>query len=113
MQTETEDLIESPFADPAWGASRLTPGQKAAILGHEAHDVALADMTADLATGLYRDTATGKAFAAVGGKVFQVREDNRRWRIVKDQAVGPWLQQNPYKQWSFDLQGHCLEGLSQ
>ncbi|MGP0012776.1 dermonecrotic toxin domain-containing protein [Pseudomonas sp.] len=113
VQTETEDLIESPFADPAWGASRLTPGQKAAILGHEAHDVALADMTADLATGLYRDTATGKAFAAVGGKVFQVREDNRRWRIVKDQAVGPWLQQNPYKQWSFDLQGHCLEGLSQ
>ncbi|WP_248767635.1 DUF6543 domain-containing protein [Pseudomonas sp. MWU12-2345] len=113
MPTETEALIESPFADPAWGDARLTPGQKAAILGHEAHEVALADMTPDLATGLYRDTATGKTFAAVGGKVFQVQEDNRRWRIVKEQARGPWLQQNPYKQWSFNLQEHCLEGLSQ
>ena len=113
VQTETEDLIESPFADPAWGASRLTPGQKAVILGHEAHDVALADMTADLATGLYQDTMTGKTFAAVSGKVFQVQEDDRRWHIVKDHKRGPWLQQNPYKQWSFDLQGHCLEGLSQ
>ncbi|MGA8134949.1 MAG: DUF6543 domain-containing protein [Pseudomonas gingeri] len=113
VQTETEGLIESPFADPAWGASRLTPGQKAAILGHEAHDVALADMTPDLVTGLYHDTMTGKTFAAVSGKVFQVQEDDRRWHIVKDHKRGPWLQQNPYKQWSFNLQGHCLEELSQ
>jgi len=70
-------------------------------------------MTADLATGLYQDTMTGKTFAAVSGKVFQVQEDDRRWHIVKDHKRGPWLQQNPYKQWSFDLQGHCLEGLSQ
>ncbi|NWC00221.1 hypothetical protein HX882_30540 [Pseudomonas gingeri] len=112
VPTETADLIESPFADPAWGVVRLTPRQKAAILDHEAHDVALADMTPVLATGLYQDIATGKTFAAVGGKVFQVQEDNRRWRIVKDHTRGPWLQQNTYKQWSFNLQGHCLEGLS-
>ncbi|WP_248796767.1 hypothetical protein [Pseudomonas sp. MWU13-2105] len=112
-QTETETIIESPFPAPAWGDSRLTPGQKAMLLGHEAHEVALEDMTLDLAAGLYKDTVTGNSFAAVGGKVFQVQEDDRRWRIVKDNARGPWLQQNRHKQWSFALQGHCIEDLSQ
>lgn len=112
-QTDTEAPIESPFPEPAWGDSRLTPGQKAAILGHEAHEVALEDMTLDLAAGLYKDIVTGNTFAAVGGKVFRVQQEDRRWRIVKDTARGPWLQQNRHKQWSFDLQGHCIEDLSQ
>ncbi|KIH84332.1 dermonecrotic toxin domain-containing protein [Pseudomonas batumici] len=112
-QTETEGLIESPFPEPACGDCRLTPGQRATILGHEAHEIALEDMTLNLATGLYQDPTTGNTFAAVGGKVFQVQEENRRWRIVKDNARGPWLQQNPHKQWSFNLQGHCIEDLSQ
>ncbi|NWA00012.1 dermonecrotic toxin domain-containing protein [Pseudomonas gingeri] len=111
-QTEAEGLLESPFPEPSWDDSRLTPGQKAAILGHEAHAVALEDMILNLAAGLYTDPTTGNTFAAVGGKVFQIQEDDRRWRIVKDNARGPWLQQNRYKQWSFDLQGRCIEGLS-
>ncbi len=111
-QTETEDLPESPFPEPAWADSPLTPGQKAAILDHEAHAVALEDMALNLTAGLYQDTATGNTFAAVGGKVFQVEENDRRWRLVKDSARGPWLQQNRHKQWSFDLQGHCIEELS-
>jgi len=112
-QTETEAPIESPFPEPAWGDSRLTPGQRAVLLGHEAHEVALQDMTLNLAAGLYQDPTTGNTFAAVGGKVFQVQESHRRWRIVKDNARGPRLQQNRHKQWSFDLQGDCIEDLSQ
>ncbi|CAD5199688.1 dermonecrotic toxin domain-containing protein [Pseudomonas sp. FEN] len=112
-QTETEGVIESPFPMPAWADSRLTSGQKAAILAFEAHDVALEDMTLDLAGGLHHEPTTGSTFAVVGGKVFQVQQDDRRWRVFKDNTRGPWLQQDRHQQWSFDRPGHCIEDLVQ
>ncbi|MGY2287350.1 dermonecrotic toxin domain-containing protein [Pseudomonas gingeri] len=103
-------VVESPFPTPPWADSQLTPGQKSAILDHEAREVTLQDMTLDPATGLYRDATSQRVFVAVGGRVFEVQGDLRRWRIVKDQALGPWLKQGADKRWSFDLEGHCIEG---
>lgn len=109
--SELRKAIESPFPVPAWGNRRLTPGQQNRILEHEAHEVALEEMTLDQATGLHHEPTSGNTFAVVGGRVFQVQQEDRRWRIVKDRVRGPWLQQDRHQQWSFDLQGHCIEDL--
>ena len=112
-QTQAEPVIESPFPAPVWVDSRLTPGQKAALLDYEADGVALEGMSLDLASGLHTEPTTGNTFAAVEGKVFQVQKDDRRWRVVKDNARGPWLQQDQHQQWSFNLPGHCIEEAAQ
>ncbi|NWC10948.1 hypothetical protein HX776_19285 [Pseudomonas agarici] len=106
----TAQVVESPFPESPWQDSGLTPGQKRKILDHEAHEVSLQDMTLDQVTGLYRDATTQRVFVAVGGRVFQVQQDQRGWRIVKDQALGPWLKQDVDKRWSFDLKERCIEG---
>ncbi|WP_419736255.1 dermonecrotic toxin domain-containing protein [Pseudomonas sp. COR18] len=100
---------ESPFPSQAWGDQRLTPGQKAMLLGLQAQRVALQHMTPNRAGDLYTDPASRQTFVAIGGRVFRVRQEQQRWRIVTDSGQGPWLRQDSRGQWSFDLADRCLK----
>ncbi|WP_248767636.1 hypothetical protein [Pseudomonas sp. MWU12-2345] len=106
-----ETPVESAFPRwPAWGDMHLTREQQNRLLGYEARDIALSDLEHDAALGIYTDPSTNRRYAAVRGRVFQVRSEDRRWRIVTDQEPGPWLRKDTQGQWEMDLKGRLLGG---
>ncbi|MGY2287349.1 dermonecrotic toxin domain-containing protein [Pseudomonas gingeri] len=103
--------VESPFPRwPRWGDIPLTREQQDRVLGYEARDIALNDLEHDTVPGIHTDPGTRRQYAAVGGRVFQVRSEDRRWRIVSDQEPGPWLRKDQQGQWELDLKGRLLGG---
>ena len=103
--------VESPFLQwPAWGDMPLTQEQQNRLLGYEVRDIALSDLEHDAALGTHTDPRTHRQYAAVRGRVFQVRIEDRRWRIVTDQEPGPWLRKDAQGQWDMDLKGRLLGG---
>ncbi|NWD69847.1 hypothetical protein HX870_19810 [Pseudomonas gingeri] len=103
--------IESPFPPaPRWADMHLTREQQERLLGYEVRDIALNDLEHDAALGIHTDPDTQRQYAAVRGRVFQVRLEDRRWRIVTDQEPGPWLRKDAQDQWDMDLKGRLLGG---
>lgn len=88
----------------------LTQEQQNRLLGYEVRDIALSDLEHDAALGTHTDPRTHRQYAAVRGRVFQVRIEDRRWRIVTDQEPGPWLRKDAQGQWDMDLKGRLLGG---
>ncbi|WP_026145641.1 dermonecrotic toxin domain-containing protein, partial [Pseudomonas asplenii] len=109
MPAARDSAAQSPFPIPPWDNQHLTPGQKAVLLELQAHRVALEHMTPSRVGDLYTDPVSGRTYVAIGGKVFRVRQERQRWRVVTDSALGPWLRQDDQGQWSFDLPKRCLE----
>ena len=103
--------VESPLPQwPAWGDMQLTREQQNRLLGYEVRDIALSDLKHDAALGIHTDPRTHRQYAAVRGRVFQVRIEEQRWRIVTDQEPGPWLRKDTQGQWDMDLKGRLRGG---
>lgn len=108
-RTTAERFIESPFPAPPWNGHGLVPRQKNRLLALQAHRIELEQTRPNPAGDLYTDPSTGDTFVAVGGTVFQVRQEQQRWRIVTDTGKGPRLRQDNQGRWVFDLPAQCRE----
>ena len=64
----------------------------------EATGVSLHDLQKNPIDGTYKSIESGKLYAHVAGKVFQVAKTSQAWRVVHEDAEGPILQRTPGSQ---------------
>jgi len=96
--------------DFSWGNSGLTPDLRNRLRLLEADNVSLSELEKENLFGLYRNRRTHDEFAAVGGKVYQVRFTQAGYRIVKDDILGPPVRSDENQRWTLDLEGGLRGG---
>jgi len=96
---ETDSLPEF-----SWRNAQLPPDVKARLEAFEVSDIALSELIKDERFNLYQAPLTLKKYAAVAGKVYQVKmQDEGAWHIVSGDNVGPNLKLNYHQQWELNL----------
>ncbi|RRV05606.1 hypothetical protein EGJ27_17480 [Pseudomonas sp. v388] len=76
----------------------------------EVVDIELSALHYDAANTLYRDPLTQTYYAAVQGKVYQVRKVEGVWRINGTDRLGPRLRRDQEQQWQLDLEQELRSG---
>lgn len=97
-------------AEPA-PAEALPSVQMQGLRPYEAHDVVLADLHADPATGIYTHGVKGDQYIPLQGRVFQIVQWRERWRIyIGEGRDGPLVKRNERQRWGLDLAEPLLGG---
>jgi len=121
---ETSALLDDPTSpDPlvqlidaadtfefSWGNSSLTQQIRERLREFEVHDIALYTLQRDELLSVYRDPVTGRAYAAIGGKTYEVQSDEDGWFIVSGDRIGPSVSLDADQQWKLDIQGGLRGG---
>lgn len=95
-----ESATVTPQPAIKWPDINITSPDRIRLKRHESTDVDLGSLTKDSQLGLYNHPTTKKNYAAVEGKVYPVTRSGTLWRIGEDKHRGPYLRQNPSKQWT-------------
>lgn len=111
VSARTQEEYEASGVRPAtresvfsWRNAVLTPELVLRLRAFERHDVELATLQYDSLYNLYLDPATQARYAAVDGKVYQVREQHGVWRIRGDDADGPKVRLSQDQRWELKLE---------
>jgi hypothetical protein len=99
-----------PVPEFSWGNSTRPPQLQRRLQAFEVTNVSLSSLQKDPLFNVYQDSKTLKRFAAVGGKVYQVRFSPDGWRIVESEIDGPFIRLNDHKQWELNLAGGLKGG---
>lgn len=97
----------------AWGGSTLTAEQLTRLHALEARNISLKDLRRDDLLNLFMDSNSGKAYAAVAGRVYQVRRQaaDGSWMIIgADRTPGPTLMLDDKQRWQLDIQSGLKGG---
>lgn len=95
---------DSSRSDYSWSNCALTPQLRSRLRALEVGDIALSDLEHDGLYNLYKDPKTLKQYAAVAGRVYEVKAVNDHWRIVGPGGQpGPLLGLDTDQQWQLDL----------
>ncbi len=103
---------EAPAPGFSWGGVTLTAEQLARLHAMEARNVSLKDLRRDDLLSLFTDPKNGKAYAAVAGRVYEVRREAKdgSWMIIgADRTPGPRLRLDDNQRWQLDI-GSGLKG---
>ncbi|VVP68928.1 hypothetical protein PS918_00832 [Pseudomonas fluorescens] len=104
VSASSEHSAETPESPIKWQDINLTAPDRARLKRHESTDTDLGSLTLDSTLGLYTHPTTKKHYGPVEGRVYPVVKSGTRWRICDDKKQGPYLRQNPAKQWTLDRQ---------
>ncbi|MEZ1314722.1 hypothetical protein QIW53_01765 [Pseudomonas fluorescens] len=100
--------VETPPADRPWSDLRPTAPARTALQPFEVSTVALKDLKKDLSDGTYVQSTTKNRYAAIAGKVYRVAKPGVAWRLLNDEANGPFLTHTPSRQLAIDLDAHTV-----
>jgi Arc/MetJ family transcription regulator len=95
------DLVLPEYS---WRNTQLPAYLKTRLQAFEVSDIALIDLTKVEPINVYEDPRTMKLYAAVAGKVYEVKQFQDHWKIISDTQDGPKLKLNADEQWELDLQ---------
>lgn len=120
-QAEKDELIggdlvadeEVPTPVVYWGGVTLTADQLARLHALQAPNISLKDLRRDDLLNLFMDPNNGKAYAAVAGRVYEVRRQagDGSWMIIgADRTVGPRLMLDENQRWQLDIQSGLKGG---
>ncbi|WP_297844922.1 DUF6543 domain-containing protein [Pseudomonas sp.] len=101
QQSHTLSKLNS-FLEFSWKNSQLPAEIKLRLKAFEASDIALDELLKDDLYNLYKPPLSEKTYAAVAGKVYQVRQELDRWYIVNDDKIGPNIRLNAQQQWELN-----------
>lgn len=76
----------------------------------EVHDMALYTLQRDELLSVYRDPVTGRSYAAIGGKTYELQSDEDGWFIVSGSKIGPSVSLDADQQWRLDIPGGLRGG---
>lgn len=97
------DTSEVPA--PSWKDIASTAATRTLLQPFEANGVSLQTLQKHATQGTYKDMVTGKLYAPVAGKVFQVAKVEQAWRVIHENAEGPILHSTPDgRHWTIDPQ---------
>ncbi|KWS87573.1 MULTISPECIES: dermonecrotic toxin domain-containing protein [Pseudomonas syringae group] len=106
LQLEDEPN-ESGFS---WSNSSLTQQIRDRLREFEAHEIALDTLQRDELLSVYRDPATDRKYAAIGGKTYELQSDEDGWFIIAGKKIGPSVSLDADQQWKLDIQGGLKGG---
>ncbi|MFP3849695.1 dermonecrotic toxin domain-containing protein [Pseudomonas sp. W5-01] len=120
-QAEKDELISADLVEgeevPApvffWGGATLTGEQLTRLHALEARNVSLKDLRRDDLLSLFMNTENGRAYAAVSGRVYEVRRqaESGRWMIIgPDRSPGPCLKLDDRQRWQLDIESGLKGG---
>ena len=76
----------------------------------EVHDVSLSSLQQDRALNTFQDNITLKQYAAVLGKVYQIKSGPEGWCVVKGDQQGPLVKRDAYNHWVLDTELGARQG---
>ncbi|MCF5470016.1 dermonecrotic toxin domain-containing protein [Pseudomonas syringae] len=94
----------------SWSNGSLTQQIRERLREFEVHDIALYTLQRDELLSVYRDPVTSRAYAAIGGKTYEVQSDEDGWFIVSGSNIGPSVSLDADQQWKLDIQGGLRGG---
>ncbi|HEY0286700.1 MAG TPA: DUF6543 domain-containing protein [Pseudomonas sp.] len=109
-EENAQELSLPQPTDFSWQNNNMNAELNARLRTFEVIDVELKTLVKDPLLNLYGDHSADKYYAAVGGKVFQVRQERGQWWIVDKEQSGPPIRLDPLQHWQLDLQSGLLGG---
>ncbi|MCH5513790.1 dermonecrotic toxin domain-containing protein [Pseudomonas syringae] len=94
----------------SWSNSSLTQQIRERLRQFEVHDVALNTLQRDELLSTYHDPLPNREYAAIGGKIYELKSDANGWFIVSGTMVGPPVSLDADQQWKLDIQGGLRGG---
>lgn len=100
--------VETPLVDPKWSDVQPSAPARTTLQPFEVTTVALKDLKKDARDGTYVESATKHRYAAIAGKVYRVAKPGVAWRILNEEANGPFLTNTSSRQLAIDLDSHTV-----
>lgn len=86
---------QSATVAPHWQDIAIPSAARTGLQAFEAAGVSLVNLQKSAPDATWLQASSGKHFACVAGKVFEVARINRLWRIVHEDGDGPVVQNSP------------------
>ncbi|MEE5086186.1 DUF6543 domain-containing protein [Pseudomonas alliivorans] len=99
-----------PFPQFSWSNNSLTQEILTRLRQFEVKDVSLSTLQKDELFNTYNDPASGRKYAAIGGKAYELKSDRDGWFIVSQDRVGPPVVLDEEQRWKLDLNGGLKGG---
>ncbi|QHF02600.1 hypothetical protein N015_09345 [Pseudomonas asturiensis] len=113
-----EEVLEAPQEPPeaqafprfAWSNNSLTQEILIRLRQLEIRGVSLNTLRKDELFNTYNDPASEKKYAAINGKVYELKSDEDGWFIVAGDKVGPPVVLDEQQRWKLDIHGGLKGG---
>ncbi|WP_057414749.1 dermonecrotic toxin domain-containing protein [Pseudomonas cannabina] len=86
-----------------WDNGSLSQQVRTRLREFEVHDSALNTLQKDELMNTYNDPLTGKKYAAIDGKAYELHSDRDGWFIVGSDMTGPPVRLDIDQQWKIDM----------
>ncbi|RMV73198.1 hypothetical protein ALP05_04981 [Pseudomonas caricapapayae] len=103
--TDVPDVTEF-----SWSNSSLTQQIRDRLREFEVRDIALSALQKDELLSVYRHPVTGKKYAAIDGKTYELQSDEDGWFIIAGNKIGPSVVLDANQQWILDIRGGLKGG---
>lgn len=101
-QRPVESPAEDDVAAPRWHDPQLQVDPGGRLQPFEAHDVSLSSLQHDASLNVFQDNIKLKQYAAVLGKVYEVKTTRSGWCVVKGTEEGPLIKRDASNRWVLD-----------
>ncbi|KFE50062.1 dermonecrotic toxin domain-containing protein [Pseudomonas syringae] len=102
MQRADDSAVADDMAAPRWHDPQLQVDPDGRLQPFEAHDVSLSSLQHDRALNVFQDNIRLKQYAAVLGKVYEVKTTRSGWCVVKGVEEGPHIKRDAGNRWVID-----------
>jgi len=101
-QRSADSPAGEDVAAPRWHDPQLQVDPGGRLQPFEAHDVSLSSLQHDRALNVFQDNIRLKQYAAVLGKVYEVKTTRSGWCVVKGDEEGPQIKRDADNRWVLD-----------
>ncbi|WP_095099462.1 dermonecrotic toxin domain-containing protein [Pseudomonas sp. Irchel 3A5] len=96
------DRDPEELAESHWHDQQMQRELDIRLRQFEVHDISLSQLEKNDALQVFKDPATLKQYAAVSGRVFQVKKALKGWCVIEGEKEGPLIRLDAHKRWEFD-----------
>lgn len=97
------DSDADELAESRWHDEQIQLDLDENLRPFEVHDVSLNQLEKDDSLSIFKDTVSLKQYAAVAGKVYQVRNGVNGWCVIEGEEEGPLIRLGTDHRWTFDI----------
>lgn len=106
---KVDDRIEDPqdvppFPEFSWANNSMTQEVRERLRRFEVRGIALNSLHKDEQFNTYNDPVSGRKYAAIDGKAYELRSDQDGWYIASNEMAGPPVVMDSTQHWKLDLQ---------
>lgn len=97
------DSDADELAESRWYDEQIQLDLDENLRQFEVHNVSLSQLEKNDSLNTFKDPVTLKQYAAVAGKVYQVRNGVKGWCVIEGEEDGPLIKLGTDRRWAFDI----------